>query len=165
MTPLAMMHVVSAVTALASGAVVLLRPKGNRPHKALGWIYVASMLVLNASALGIYRLFGRFGPFHFAALLSLATLVPGVVIAWRKRPRFAERHYFFMTFSYVGLLSAAAAEVLVRVPRAPFWGAVVFASAAVGFIGAAIIRARARAELAGLERGADPPAQAAHHRS
>ena len=44
-------------------------------------------------------------------------------------------HYGFMCWSYIGLVAAAAAETLVRVPRSPFWGTVAVSSAAVMFVG------------------------------
>ena len=43
------------------------------------------MVGLNVTALSIYRLTGVFGPFHWAALFSLATIVAGVVPV-RRRP-------------------------------------------------------------------------------
>ena len=59
----------------------------------------------------------------------------------------AVRHYFWMCFSYVGLLAAGASEVLTRVPEAPFWGSVVLASSATFAVGAWAIFARAGRQL------------------
>jgi hypothetical protein len=39
------------------------------------------MLFLNLTALSIYHLFGRFGPFHVASVISLATICAGFVPA------------------------------------------------------------------------------------
>lgn len=158
MSQLAWVHVGSAGAAVAAGAVVLFLPKGACAHRALGWIYVISMVALNGSALQIYRLFESFGPFHAAALISLATLAPGVSAAVLKGPRFVERHYYFMSFSYVGLLAALVSEVLVRTPKAPFWGAVALASTSVLLAGALLIAHRARAVLGRFTPNAnDPP--------
>jgi uncharacterized membrane protein len=85
-TPIALLHVTSGVLALVAGALVLARSKGDRSHRLLGRIYFAGMSVLNLTGLGIYRLFDGFGPFHAAALISLATIVPGVHTARAKRP-------------------------------------------------------------------------------
>src|SRR5687768_9346503 len=74
-------HTVAAVTALVAGAAVLLTTKGTRRHRQLGWTYVVSMLLLNVTALMIYRLFGRFGPFHVGAVFSLITVVAGTAAA------------------------------------------------------------------------------------
>jgi uncharacterized membrane protein len=115
------------VTALAAGAAVLLTRKGTRRHRQLGWTYVVSMLLLNVTALLIYRLFGRVGPFHVGAVFSLVTVVAGTVAALgarraraRRNPveraRALERHYQWMTWSYVGLAAAAVSEITTRMP-------------------------------------------------
>lgn len=148
MSPVALLHLVSALVAMVAGAVVLLRRKGGKRHRVTGRIYFAAMLTLNVTALMIYRLFGGFGPFHVAALVSLATVVPGVMAARSRHPGWLDRHYYWMTFSYVGLLAAALSEVLTRLPRAPFWGAVIAGSATVFAVGAWLIFARARSAMA-----------------
>jgi len=125
------------------------------------------MALLNVSALLIYRLFGGFGPFHVAAIVSLVTLLGGTVsavqlrrhIAARNaggRARAAERHYMWMTWSYVGLLAAAASEVATRVPafRLRVGGGAVFglvvttATLIVVAVGARTIKRRREALLA-----------------
>jgi uncharacterized membrane protein len=121
---------------------------GTRSHRRLGWLYVGSMLALNGSALLIYRLFGGFGPFHVAALFSLATVVAGVVSAVRRRPEWVRRHYAWMTWSYVGLCAAAVSEVGTRTPIFPFWWAVLVGTAAVLGGGGVLIRRNAAAVLA-----------------
>jgi uncharacterized membrane protein len=153
MSPLGRLHLAAALAALAAGAWVLLRPKGTAAHRRAGWAYVASMLLLNATALLIYRLTRTFGPFHVAALVSLATLVAGVVPARRRQPAGAwlERHYFFMAYSYLGLAAAAFAETVTRVPAVraiaggptpAFWGTVAVVSVAIFAAGGRAIRRR-----------------------
>jgi uncharacterized membrane protein len=86
MHPLGMVHFIAALSSLLLGALVLLtRPKGNRRHRQLGWAYVIAMLTLNVTAMMIYRLFAGFGPFHVAALISLATVAMGVPAGIRAR--------------------------------------------------------------------------------
>ncbi len=148
MSFVAVTHVLSAAVALISGATVLLRRKGDQVHRLLGRVYFGSMLTLNLSALLIYRLFGGFGPFHIAAVVSLATIIPGVRAARRKQLGWLERHYYWMTFSYVGLLAATASEAITRLPKAPFWWAVAVASALTMMVGAIIIFRRSRSTLA-----------------
>ncbi|HEX8907033.1 MAG TPA: DUF2306 domain-containing protein [Longimicrobiaceae bacterium] len=153
MSPLGWLHLAAALAALAAGAWVLLRPKGTALHRRVGWAYAASMLLLNGTALLIYRLTRVFGPFHVAALVSLATLVAGVVPAWRRRPpgAWVERHYFFMAYSYLGLVAAAFAETATRLPvarafaggpTAAFWATVAAVSAAIFAAGAWLIQRR-----------------------
>ena len=127
MPPLGLTHTAAAIVALAAGAAVLLTRKGTRRHRQLGWAYVVSMLLLNVTALMIYRLFGRVGPFHVGAVFSLVTVVAGAAAALgarraraRRNPvdraRALERHYPWMTWSYVGLAAAAVSEIATRMP-------------------------------------------------
>jgi uncharacterized membrane protein len=156
MSPLGWLHTGCALAALASGAAVLLRRKGTRWHRRLGWVYAGSMVALNATALLIYRLSGTFGPFHVAALLSLATVAVGVLAAVRRQPadRWLVRHYYWMTFSYVGLVAAAASEAATRLSSRTFWWAVAGASAAVMAAGAFLVKRRARTVLEPFRRPA-----------
>jgi uncharacterized membrane protein len=85
MPPLGWTHTAAALAALIAGAAVLLTRKGTRRHRQLGWAYAVSMLLLNVTALLIYRLFGRFGPFHVGALFSLVTVIAGTSAAFGAR--------------------------------------------------------------------------------
>ena len=158
MSPLGWFHTICALVALASGAAVLLRRKGTRSHRRLGWIYVISMLVMNGTGLMIYRLFGGFGPFHAAAIASLVTMVAGTVPAYRRKPaNWLEHHYAWITGSYVGLCAAAVSEVGTRVPGFQFWWAVMLGTLAVVVIGVTLIRRKQAAVLAPFRRAAPTP--------
>jgi uncharacterized membrane protein len=160
-------HTIAAVTALATGAAVLLARKGTRRHRQLGWAYVVSMLLLNGTALLIYRLFGRFGPFHVGAIFSFITVVAGTAAALGARrarvrrdavarARALERHYQWMTWSYVGLAAAAVSEIATRMPALrprpgqgmAFGITVAVATLLVVGVGARLIRRRRSALLA-----------------
>jgi uncharacterized membrane protein len=152
-------HLAAAVAALASGAAVLLRRKGGTAHRRTGWVYAASMLTLNGTALAIYRLTGSFGPFHAAAFASMGTLVAGVLAVRRRAtdPLAIERHYSFMSWSYVGLCAAAVSESASRldfvkdavrasgIPVSAFWTAVIVATIVVLATGSVLIRRNAPA--------------------
>lgn len=133
-------HAAFGFIALALGLLVVLRRKGTRGHRRTGRIYVAAMLLLNGTALAIYDLFGFFGPFHVAAVVSLCTLAAGLhpMYARRRGERHFERHAMFMSWSYAGLLAAATAELAVRLPGAEFASAVL-ASTVLVVAGAAFI--------------------------
>ena len=160
-------HTIAAIAALAAGAAVLLTRKGTRRHRQLGWAYVVSMLLLNGTALLIYRLSGRFGPFHVGAVFSFVTVVAGTAAALGarrararrnavERARALERHYQWMTWSYVGLAAAAVSEIATRIPALRpsagpglvFGITVVVASLLVVAVGARLIRRRRSALLA-----------------
>lgn len=155
-------HTICALLALASGAAVLLRKKGTRGHRRLGWVYVCSMVALNVSALMIYRLFGGFGPFHVGAIFSLVSVVAGAIPAIRRRPaHWMELHYAWMAWSYVGLCAAAVSEVGTRTPGLQFWWGVMIGTAGVFGAGAVLIRRNQAAVLAPFRRRARPAAPAA----
>jgi uncharacterized membrane protein len=160
--PLGLVHALLGVAALILGVVQLLRRKGTPLHRRVGQAYVLSMLLLNATALMIYDLYGRFGPFHVAALVSVATVAAGFVPVYLRRPREAwiHLHAYFMCWSYVGLFGAFVSEVAVRVPGVGFGAAVFVATAIVVAGGAVLIHTRVPSILAAFpasgRRGSAP---------
>lgn len=149
---LGVLHLAAALVSLASGAVVVWLRKGGRRHIQAGWVYVAAMAVVNVTALAIYDLFGRFGPFHVAALISAVTTVAGVVAARRRLRRWVEVHARLMAWSYVGLVAAAAAETATRYLRFDFGVLVVTATLVVVGVGAMIIERRVPKTVAVVRR-------------
>lgn len=81
------------------------------------------MILTNATALSLYRLTGHFEPFHVLALISLASVLAGLAAALIRWRGWLETHYRCMAFSYIGLLAAAAAEGLTRLPLFRFTAA------------------------------------------
>jgi uncharacterized membrane protein len=146
MSTIGWIHLVASVASIVLGALVLGQgPKGGRQHRQVGWAYVVAMLTVNATAFMIYGLFGGFGPFHVAAIISVTGLVAGTLSARRARnarrakqallhSHRVEAHYWWMTFSYVGLIAALASEAITRLPatRAIGGGAGAMFGAAVG---------------------------------
>lgn len=153
MSPLGMAHIIFALAAMTCGAVVLLRRKGTLWHKRLGYLYAFCMAGLNITALMIYRLFHRPGPFHALAVVSFGTLIAGLLPAWRRRAGWLERHYRMMAWSYVGLCAAFLAEIVVRLPFVHginwrFGVAAFVASSLVAVIGGRVIERRRKSALA-----------------
>jgi uncharacterized membrane protein len=142
--PFGLVHASLGVAALILGLALLLLRKGTRVHRRIGQGYVLSMLLLNTTALMIYDLSGRFGPFHVASVISLATLGAGFVPVYLRRPRAAwlQLHATFMCWSYVGLLAAFVSDVAVRVPGIGFSFAVLAATVVVVAGGAVLIHTR-----------------------
>jgi uncharacterized membrane protein len=152
--PVAQVHIIAAVAALLLGAVVFLMRKGTRLHVRVGIGYVVSMLVMNVTAFGIYRLTGGLNAFHIGAFVSLVTVLAGWVPALLRRPpdRWLQMHFEFMSWSYVGLIAGAVSEAVTRLPQAPFVGAVIAGSAVVFLLGGVlIVRARSRYFRAGTD--------------
>lgn len=137
-------HTLMAILAMIFGSVVLLGKKGRKKHKRRGYVYVVSMLLMNGSAFGVYN-FGDFSLFHAFAVISLITLVLGIVPAISKaNPKWYGRHFYFMSWSVVGLYCAFWAEIGVRlVDMRYFWWVVMLATVLTATCGAIIIRKEA----------------------
>ena len=159
-------HIALGLAALAVGLVVLLRQKGTRSHRMIGWTFVVCLFGVNATALAMHNFNGALGPFHVFVPISLAGLFYGLYQVL-KRPSgdWPEGHYYGMCFSYVGLLAATTAEIIVRVPyfraAGSAWRLILLttlASIVVTGVGWAII-ARVRARVLGSIAGG-PPADA-----
>ncbi len=133
--PLGFIHVVSAIAAILFGTAVMLVRKGTRRHKWVGRSYATMMLATNTTAMMIFELYGHFGPFHWMVLASSVSWLAGYVIAWRRTSGWRYKHAYFMAGSYVGLMAAAGAEVVSRVPGWPFGLTVVVSSVTVICVG------------------------------
>lgn len=157
MSELGWVHFLFSLVAIFAGAVVVLLPKGTRWHRSWGHLYGVSMIGVVATALAIYDLTGGWGPFHFAAVVSGLTLVAGMYTVLARRPRrtWLEAHAAWMSWSYIGLLCAAAAETLTRfvMPLAApflereamwgvFWASVGVGGFAVGAVGWWVVKTR-----------------------
>ncbi|MFI2811842.1 MULTISPECIES: DUF2306 domain-containing protein [unclassified Microbulbifer] len=107
-------HFVLACACLAFGAVALLQKKGGRKHRWPGYLYCASLLLANLSALSVYEDSSTAGPFHILAWISLATLSAGFIPAFLRRPAYGwmNLHAYFMSWSYVGLVAAGVGQLL-----------------------------------------------------
>ena len=109
-------HVVAAVSALAAGAAVLLRPKGTRTHRRIGTVYVLALVLVNVAALSLHRE-GTFGVFHALAVASLVTIAVGLwhMIRGKRSEPVIATHAFCMTWSYAGLVAAGCGQLAVAV--------------------------------------------------
>jgi uncharacterized membrane protein len=120
-------HLISGIFSLVFGGLVIIMKKGTKIHKRIGYIYVSSMAVLILSSFCIYRLFGKFGLFHYLSLISTFSLVAGMFPMFKKirTAKDYETHFKRMYWSVVGLFAAFAAESFVRIPKfGGFWAAV-----------------------------------------
>jgi uncharacterized membrane protein len=113
-----LVHLIASIIAMISGMWVLVSTKGTLTHKRIGYIYAFSMLILNITAFMIYRLYGKFGVFHWFAVVSSLTLIAGLypVIA-KKTKNYLLTHFRFMYWSVIGLYCAFVAEVFSRLPK------------------------------------------------
>lgn len=109
-------HAAVAVLCIVIGLIQFLRPKRAAGHRARGYLYVYAMLVADGTAMLIYQFSGRFNLFHIAAIVNFTCIVVAIVPLLRSpRPvNWRLTHYYFISWSYVSLMSAAATEIVVR---------------------------------------------------
>lgn len=114
-----LIHLVTAIIALITGTMILAMKKGTLNHKRAGYVYVAAMTVLLITAFMIYRLWGGWGLFHYAALISSITLLGGFVPIIFRYPKdnYLSYHFSFMYWSVMGLYGAFFAEIMTRLPN------------------------------------------------
>jgi uncharacterized membrane protein len=84
-SPAIQLHALAAMAAFAIGIVQLSAPKGTPRHRAVGWLWVALMFVVAASAFFIHtiRLWGPRSPIHLLAIFTLVMLPIAVLHAHR----------------------------------------------------------------------------------
>jgi uncharacterized membrane protein len=77
-------HVAAALTGLGIGILLMLRPKGNTLHRALGWAWVAAMLTTAVSSfLFAAVLKGHLDPIHGLSAYVLLGVPMGLAAARR----------------------------------------------------------------------------------
>ncbi|WBU90804.1 DUF2306 domain-containing protein [Cellulophaga omnivescoria] len=132
-----LVHLISSCFALIFGTYILIAKKGTKRHIKIGYLYVISMGILILTAFMIYRLFNAWGIFHYTTLLSLITIILGMVPIWTKKPEDSWKylHFTFMYWSVIGLYAAFAAEILTRIPKTPFFGMVGIATGGIMLVG------------------------------
>jgi uncharacterized membrane protein len=101
------LHVVSAVTALAIGIVIMLKPKGVGLHRLLGWSWVVAMASTALSSVFLTGLNGdRWSLIHLLTGWVIVALPIGVVAIRRRNVRVHQR---MMTGLFIGGLVVAGA--------------------------------------------------------
>lgn len=132
-----LIHFIASVLALVFGSAVLVMKKGSKIHIRTGYLYVVSMLVLLVTAFMLYNLFGKWGIFHYLAILSSFTLLLGMAPIFLRNQikNWAYLHFSFMYWSVIGLYAAFVSEMLTRIPEVPFYNIVGLATAGVMLVG------------------------------
>jgi uncharacterized membrane protein len=83
-------HLGLIVVALSLTPTMMLRRRGDRPHRMLGWIWVSSMFLTAVASFNI-RLINQ-GGFSFIHLLSAWTLIQVPIIVMSARAHNVARH-------------------------------------------------------------------------
>jgi uncharacterized membrane protein len=117
------LHAFAAMAAFGIGVVQLAAPKGTVPHRALGWLWVALMLVVAGSSFWIHqsRVWGPWSPIHLLSIFTLAIVPFGV---WRAHRHDVRGHSRTMILTFVGALVIAGLFTLVpgRIMHAVVFG-------------------------------------------
>jgi uncharacterized membrane protein len=110
--PAISLHAFAAMAAFVLGLVQFASPKGTLPHRTVGWIWVALMLLVAISSLWIHqiRLLGPFSPIHF---LSIFTLVMLPLAVWRAHTHQVAAHRRIMISLFLGALLIAGLFTLI----------------------------------------------------
>ncbi len=107
-TPLILIHLSAALSAVLIGAFVMAQTKGNTRHRLLGRIWVSLILL---TAISSFWLQSK-GHFSWIHLLSVWTIVSMVIAIHAIRHHNLQRHLRFMRGSYISLLVAGVFTLL-----------------------------------------------------
>jgi uncharacterized membrane protein len=103
-------HLAAVLPALVIGVHQLAARKGTRPHKLLGWIWVAAMAV---AALSSFWIFGSNGSgYSVIHLLSVFVLFNLVCAIWSVRRGNVRAHKKFMAGTMIGLIGAGVGALM-----------------------------------------------------
>ena len=108
-SPVILTHLLFALAAFILGGVQLASDKGTRAHKLLGYVWVASMVVICLTSFSIKEvmpngIFGGYSPIHLLSFFVLAQLARGIYFAKKKNIRMHRR---CMLYTYIGGLVIA----------------------------------------------------------
>jgi len=84
----------------------------------IGFTYVLSMGLCLVTSFFIYNMFDGFGPFHIMSIVSILTISIGLYFPFfgRKVSGWPIHHYFWMSYSYVGLWMAFMSHFIELMP-------------------------------------------------
>ncbi len=135
-------HMAAASLSLTTGAVQLIRPRGDLLHRRVGYVYFAAMSVNGVSALPIYKFSGAFNVFHALAPYSLFNITMALrPMLARSRPyQWRSIHYQWAVWSYAGLCAATVTEFLLRVIGLSGWVSAALGTPPVILLGGLLIR-------------------------
>src|SRR3954453_5398952 len=85
-------HVGAATLAVVLSAVQFLRPRGDAPHRALGWLWAGAMGTAAGSSFFVHEIrsvIGLLSPIHLLSIYPLVALPRAV---WFARQRLVRKH-------------------------------------------------------------------------
>ncbi|MFY9316777.1 MAG: DUF2306 domain-containing protein [Burkholderiales bacterium] len=104
-------HLAAVVPAAVIGAVQLAAPKGTRPHRLLGWVWVLAMLTAALSSFWVMEIRKGAG-WSVIHLLSAWVLVALALAIWHIRRGNVRAHKAYMVGTLLGLAGAGIGALL-----------------------------------------------------
>jgi uncharacterized membrane protein len=104
-------HTTCSIIALIVGIDVLLRKKGSKLHKILGWIFCISMVLSSISSFWI-RKFGEFSWIHILSILTLFWLFKAIYVVRKKPHNWMFFHILNMTNAFSGIIIASIGVII-----------------------------------------------------
>ena len=104
-------HLVAVIPAAVIGAVQLAAPKGTRPHRLLGWIWVLAMLTAAVSSFWVMEIRKGAG-WSVIHLLSVWVLVAMGLALWHIRRGNVRAHRRYMVGTLLGLAGAGIGALM-----------------------------------------------------
>jgi uncharacterized membrane protein len=100
-------HLATVIVALALTPVMLLAPKGTRPHRAFGYVWCSAMALTAIISFGVKVI----NPGHLSAihLISVFTFAQIPLIIWSARTHRVKRHRRAVRMTVLGALLIAGA--------------------------------------------------------
>jgi len=96
-------HLATVLPALPLGLWILLRPKGDAPHRLAGRIWAVLMLITAIDTLLIRNLSDGLSPIHIFSFVTIYSIPRGI---WLARTGRIDQHRRAMIGPYVGLVAA-----------------------------------------------------------
>ncbi|PWG61844.1 DUF2306 domain-containing protein [Spiribacter halobius] len=104
-------HLCAATLALVLGVPQIVRRKGTKSHRALGWTWMIAMAVTALTSFWIESfmpIIGDYGAIHVLSLVVLYSILASTRAAMRGDVR---RHRSYAVGAYVGSAAAAAGTI------------------------------------------------------
>ena len=114
------LHTAAAILAAVTGLTVMARAKGTLTHRAVGYVFTATIIVTAISSFWIMGLnHGRYSWIH---ILSVVTLISVPLAIYHRRTGNIRGHAANMIGTFIGLVIAGAFTFLPgRIMHAVFW--------------------------------------------
>lgn len=118
---MSLFHTLVSIVALISGGVIFFFIKGTALHRKIGFTYALTMGLSLFTSFFIYEMFDGFGPFHVMSIVAVLTISIGMYfpLFGRNVSGWPIHHYFWMSYSYVGLWMALMSHFIEYFP--PDW--------------------------------------------